>query len=130
MLLLLPVHFLVHRVAPTSEMPSIDALGPSELDYEFVKTGLRDWPIRSWLLYGALVLSTTAHMADGIGIIISNWVPLRTPSPIKRRTAVLAAVALPVLAGLYWLSSEPAYAFKSLQDRHRAVFSLSKVFRF
>ncbi|KAF9533577.1 hypothetical protein CPB83DRAFT_873589 [Crepidotus variabilis] len=128
MLFLLPIHFLVHRVAPTNELPPIDALGPSELDYEFVKAGLHTWPIRSWLLYGGLILSVTAHMADGVGIILSSWSVPKLPSRLTRTVTILATVALPTLLGLYSLSTEPSIVFSSMQSRFKAVFMMSTIY--
>ncbi|KAJ7577496.1 hypothetical protein C8J56DRAFT_367666 [Mycena floridula] len=54
MLALLPIHFFTHRFSPQTLEAPILALGPSELDYEFVKFGLQQWPWRNWILYGAL----------------------------------------------------------------------------
>ena len=66
--LLLPIHVIIHRLAPLSGIPS-----PSELDFEYVKTVLHGWPVRSTVLYTALVLDVTLHAADGLGIIWTTW---------------------------------------------------------
>ncbi|KAI0258981.1 hypothetical protein BC834DRAFT_908806, partial [Gloeopeniophorella convolvens] len=39
----LPAHFITHRLAPADPAPPISSLGPSELDYEYVKA-LVEWP--------------------------------------------------------------------------------------
>jgi hypothetical protein len=63
-LLFLPIHIITQHLALSSSIPS-----PSELDYEYVKTVLHGWPVRSTVLYIALVLGITLHAADGLGII-------------------------------------------------------------
>lgn len=133
MFLFLPIHFLIHRGYPTIETAPISGVGVAELDYEFVKTGLKLWPGRSWLLYGGLVLSTTLHMADGLQILWNSWgkdVLMSRPwSHSRRRASMLGVFALPSLLGLYLLSREPLMAFPSLINRYRAVYLSSFIYQ-
>ncbi|KAK0210129.1 hypothetical protein DFS33DRAFT_1290832 [Desarmillaria ectypa] len=134
MWLLLPIHFLVHRHFPTSPAPPILEVGPSELDYEFVKVGLQTWPWRSALLYGALVTCVTLHMADGMGIIwnaylAQSWGRMKQSLRKYRRGGLVAGVALPVLSGLIVIAREPIFAFASAAKRFQAVFLMSWIYR-
>ncbi|KAF8968292.1 hypothetical protein BDZ97DRAFT_1655286 [Flammula alnicola] len=136
LLLLLPIHYLTHRAYPTLSAPPILAVGPAELDYEFVKTGLQTWPVRSWLLYAGLVLSTTLHAVDGMTILWNTYVADADGDWQWKRSARqgrivlgLGAVAVPVLTGLYALAREPLMTFASLASRYRAVFLTSFVYR-
>lgn len=155
LLLLAPIHFLTHRQYPTLDALPIDSLGPAELDYEFVKTGLREWPVRSWIMYGGLVGSVALHMVDGTALIWNAWMAgprtgIQHDSPpainerpskslslftfssrtrIPRIFLALSAITLPVLAGLYTLSREPVLTFASMIGRHRAVFLESWIYR-
>jgi hypothetical protein len=52
-------------VDPTT---SVSSIGPSGLDYEFVKATLHGWPVNSTVLYGALVLGVALHAADELGV--------------------------------------------------------------
>jgi len=137
MFLLLPVHFLTHREYPMTTTPPISGVGPAELDYEFVKTGLKNWPIRSCLLYGGLILSTTLHIADGLQVIwnrrLKGFFGLRAwkvPGRLARTILTLGAFALPPVLGLIVLSKEPLMTFTSMVERYRAVYHCSYVYRF
>jgi len=131
----LPIHFLTHRQYPTLESSPIYSVGPSELDYEFVKTGLQTWPIRSWFLYGGLILSTTVHFVDGMTIIWNTWLKKDANASWKRNTCPtrmvlgIGAIALPTLLGLYALAKEPMMTFASMANRYRAVFMSSFIYR-
>lgn len=135
-LLFLPIHFATHRDAPMLETPPIYGVGPSELDYEFVKTGLKTWPIRSALLYGGLVVLTTAHVVDGMALIWNTWLKdwlsgsrLTALKRDRRMFIGLACVALPVLTGLYALAKEPLLTFGDMASRYKAVFLTSWVYQ-
>lgn len=71
--LLLPIHVMIHRRGPASPEAPILSLGPSQLDYEFVKVGLRLWPTISWTLYGALVGAMAIHAVEGTAIMFRYW---------------------------------------------------------
>ncbi|KDR81910.1 hypothetical protein GALMADRAFT_90357 [Galerina marginata CBS 339.88] len=134
LLLFLPVHYLTHRAYPTLDVAPIYAVGPAELDYEFVKTGLKSWPIRSWLMYTGLVLSTTLHLVDGMTIIwntyLKDFLPSWKLAKRPRRTALaLGCIALPTLTGLYAISKEPMMTFASMASRYQAVFLSSMLYR-
>ncbi|KAI0081429.1 hypothetical protein K474DRAFT_1342909 [Panus rudis PR-1116 ss-1] len=127
----LPVHYLIHREYPTNPSPPIYAVGPSELDYEFVKVGLQTWPWRSWFLYAGLTLSVAWHAAAGIHIIWNTWLRphLGAGATLKRRIITATSCVLPVLTGVYALSREPLMAFSSLASRYQAVFVTSFVYK-
>ncbi|KAG7453132.1 uncharacterized protein BT62DRAFT_880411 [Guyanagaster necrorhizus] len=136
MWLLLPVHFLVHRRFPTSSTAPILEVGPSELDFEFVKVGLRAWPWRSALLYGGLVVCVVLHVADGVGVMWNVYLAggswgRRMKRSVRRyrRAGLVVGVALPVLSGLVVLVREPIFAFASTVKRFEAVFLMSWVYR-
>ncbi|PPQ97973.1 hypothetical protein CVT26_003122 [Gymnopilus dilepis] len=137
----LPIHYLTHRAYPTIEAPPIDAVGPAELNYEFVKTGLKGWPIRSWFLYGGLVLSVTLHLVDGMTLIWNTWLKdsmslvfkrlqsWKRDNRPRRMLLALGCIALPTLTGLYALTKEPLMTFSSIAQRYQAVFLHSIVYR-
>ncbi|CAL1703228.1 unnamed protein product [Somion occarium] len=131
LLFFLPIHYLTHRVYPSDPSPPIYSVGPSELDFEFVKIGLQEWPLRSWLLYTGLVTCVAWHAASGVHIIWTTW--LRRwlgPGKSQRSRLIQTTLAsLPVLSGLYLLSREPVLAFSSLASRFHAVFSKSFMYR-
>ena len=125
-LLFLPIHAFTHRLAPLNSIPS-----PSELDYEYVKTALHGWPVRSTVLYTALVLGVALHAADGLGIIWTTWVPkMVAKMPGRRaRRALAGAAMLPVLTGLAVIAYEPLYAFSFTVARYQASLAHSYVYR-
>lgn len=134
MFLFVPIHFMTHRVHPTTVSAPILALGPSELDYEFVKFGLRNWPWKSWLLYTGLVAGVVLHAVDGMGIIWNTRFSgalgrLKESSRKTRIAAAVGGVVLPVLSGLYMLSSEPFFAFASMTRRFEAAFTTAWIYR-
>lgn len=126
---------MVHRVDPTTATAPILSIGPSELDYEFVKLGLQRWPWRSWFLYAGLVSCVAAHAADGLSIIWNTWVrgasvgKFKGASRNRRRATVLVGLAGPVLLGLYALAREPLMVFTSTARRFEAVFAGSFIYR-
>ncbi|KAI9508810.1 hypothetical protein F5148DRAFT_1013108 [Russula earlei] len=129
MLFLLPVHVVTHRLGPANPAPPVSATGASDLDFEFVKVALREWPVRTTVLYAAIVLGVALHAADGFGVIWSTWV-----QKIKRRRrwvrrALAGVVALPVLTGLAVIAREPSYAFAFTAARYRAALAYSFVYR-
>lgn len=129
-LVLLPIHFLVHRQYPTSLEAPISAVGPAELDWEFVKYGLSQWPVRNWLLYGGLVTCVLLHAVEGGRILYNTYSGNRLKVSKKvARAGVLALEVLPVLAGLYFVSREPLLAFAGLTKRFKAVFETSFIYR-
>ena len=73
------VHVLLHRLNPAHPGPPVLSLGPSQLDYEFVKVGLAVWPVMSWTLYSALVASMMFQALGKAGIPIQ----MITTSEIK-----------------------------------------------
>jgi hypothetical protein len=140
MLVFVPIHFLTHRVYPADTTPPILAVGPSELDYEFVKMGVWTWPVRSWMLYAGLVGCVALHASEGSYVLWRTWIKgsvSRRPGHVGRRTsrrtrrvvAVVMGVVLPVLSGLCVLSLEPISTLSSITLRYEAAFRQSIFYR-
>ncbi|OAX36007.1 hypothetical protein K503DRAFT_722080 [Rhizopogon vinicolor AM-OR11-026] len=131
LLIFLPIHFFTHRLSPTDPSAPIFAVGPSELDFEFVKMGLARFPWRSWVLYGGLVASVMLHAVEGAQIIQASRFASRDFRMRPRtRKIVAGAVLVPILAGLWTVSQEPLMVFASLAERYEAVFMQSWVYGF
>lgn len=133
MLLFLPMHYLIHRVFPSDPHPPIDALSPSELDFEYVKYGLTTWPIRSWILYTGLVVGVAFHAVEGYRILWNTYLRDKLgPYKGTTRSTVIgaSAVAVPVLMGLWTMAREPLMVFSSSIVRFDAAFQKASVFRF
>lgn len=126
--LFLPVHYFTHRIYPTISDPPIHSFGPAELDYEFVKTGLQTWPLRSWILYIGLVGCVALHSVEGISLITAaqNW---KAVVPKSRRKFVSLLAGIPALAGLFVISRETVWALTSTVESHVAAFSRSVIYR-
>ena len=126
--LFLPVHYLTHRVYPTISNAPIHSFGPAELDYEFVKTGLQAWPLRSWLLYVGLVGCVALHSVEGISIITATQFGKAIVPKGKRKLASLL-VGIPALTGLFLISREGVWTLASSLEGYVASFSKSVVYR-
>ncbi|KAH9857525.1 hypothetical protein C2E23DRAFT_278495 [Lenzites betulinus] len=126
------VHFFIHRVAPSDPAPPIYAVGPSELDYEYVKFGLQEWPWRSWLGYVGLTAAVAWHASEGMAIIWNTWLRRQSgglPRTRKLRTvAALLAGVIPVASGIFFMWREPLMVFTSHADRFRAAFTRSSLY--
>ncbi|KAH7911906.1 hypothetical protein BJ138DRAFT_1179218 [Hygrophoropsis aurantiaca] len=129
LLVLLPIHFFTHRIAPTDSSGPIFAVGPAELDYEFVKVGLAKFPWRSWALYTGLVGCVALHASEGFNIIRSTWLSGVSGPSAKTRRIIAGLSVLPVLSGLYMVSKEPLMTFSSIAARFDAVYARSLVYR-
>lgn len=130
LLIFLPIHFYTHRVSPANPSSPIFAVGPSETDYEFIKTGLARFPWRSWILYGGLVASVMLHAVEGAQIIqASRFASRKFRMRPRTRKIVAGAAVVPILAGLWTLSKEPLMVFASLAERYEAAFARSWVYR-
>ncbi|KAF7327421.1 hypothetical protein MKEN_00319900 [Mycena kentingensis (nom. inval.)] len=125
MLLFLPVHFMAHRVAPADSTAPIHELSPSELDFEYVKFALTKWPVRSWFLYGGLVLCAVLHTVEGQRLLYNTYAPaarIGAAAGKRLRAAGLALIALPVLSGVWALGREPPLVFPSMVSRFESSF--------
>ena len=143
LMLLLPTHYLTHRQYPTISTSPIFAVGPAELDFAFVQTGLAGWPVRSALMYAGLVCAGAVHAAEGVSLLRRRYLsPTKAPSAegqvkaskritprVQRMALALGLGALPVLAGLYTLACEPSFVFSDLASRYHAVFTQSWMYR-
>ena len=126
--LFLPVHYLTHRLYPTISVAPIHSFGPAELDYEFVKTGLQTWSLRSWLLYIGLVGCVALHAVEGINIIMATQNG-KAVVPKSRRKLVSFLAGVPALAGLFFISRETVWALTSSTESYVAAFSRSMAYR-
>ncbi|KAK2460678.1 hypothetical protein APHAL10511_007148 [Amanita phalloides] len=126
--LLLPVHYMTHRIYPTAVDHPIDAIGPAELDYEFVKYGLQRWPVRSWVLYAGLIGCVALHGTAGMKILRQTWFGNAGRGRVNQLTAASGIVA-PVLVGIFALSREPLMTFSSTAARFDAVFQRTWIYR-
>jgi hypothetical protein len=137
---ILPVHVLLHRLNPTHPEPPVLSLGPSQLDYEFVKVGLAVWPVMSWTLYSALVVSMMFHAVEGAAVMFRVWRRGTTPSEPKDRrrrkksAAIVKNIAASagistVLGGLAVIATEPLNVSRALMSRIEASFMLASMFR-
>jgi len=127
MILSVPIHFFLHRRVPTIDVDPIHAFGPSQLDFEYVKYGLHNWPWRNWLLYSSIVIPITLHTVDGTAIIsksLFGWLQRKW-----RLAAGLACVALPTLLGLYELSKEPLMILPSMERQYDAAYRMLWIFK-
>jgi hypothetical protein len=125
---LVVIHFVTHRLYPADPSPPIFAVGPAQLDYEYVKTALHQWPIRSWALYAGLVGAISLHWVEGINIITRTW--MQKPLIKKNmKRLVSALIATPVLSGLWFMGREVSMTFADVGQRYVAALSKSWVYR-
>ncbi|KAJ6466528.1 hypothetical protein C8R47DRAFT_1223962 [Mycena vitilis] len=134
MLFFLPIHFMAHRALPMNPAPPVHSLGPSELDFEFVKYGLATWPWRSWLLYGGLVAGAVLHAADGQRFLFNTYLGGsmgRIKAAARKRLLAigLGLLAIPVLSGIFVMSREPLMVFASTAERFQASYAQSPIYR-
>ncbi|KAL4065181.1 hypothetical protein J3A83DRAFT_4099897 [Scleroderma citrinum] len=143
LLIFVPIHVITHRLLP-AEAPvplsltgssvnpdmNIDPVGPSELDFEFVKTALHTWPWRSWVLYAGVVGCVLVHAVEGVSVILARQGGGRgrLSSGRKRRIGTMLAGTL-TLTGLLTLSKEPILALSSLVGWYQATLMRSWVYR-
>ena len=132
MFFLLPQHYLIHRVLPSNPDPPVLAVSPSELDFEYVKFGLQQWPLINWALYTGLTVAVVWHAAEGSRIIWNTWLAGKAgiwKKNLTRQVATVLAGVVPVLAGLYAISREPLMVFMSTAERYEAAFRQHSFFR-
>ncbi|KAJ7672163.1 hypothetical protein DFH06DRAFT_87263 [Mycena polygramma] len=134
MLFFLPIHFMAHRAHPMNPAPPVHALGPSELDFEFVKYGLANWPWRSWFLYGGLVAGVVLHAADGERFLFNTYLGGsmgRIKAAARKRLLAigLGLLAIPVISGVFVMSREPLMVFASTAERFQASFTQSPIYK-
>lgn len=126
--LFLPVHYLTHRIYPTISDAPIHSFGPAELNYEFVKTGLQIWPLRSWFLYVGLVGCVVLHSVEGISIITKTQFG-KAVVPKNKRRLVSFLAGIPALTGLFFISRETVWALASSIESYVAAYSRSVIYR-
>lgn len=145
---LIPVHIVLHRLNPANATPPVLSLGPSQLDYEFVKVGLAVWPIMNWTLYSTLVVSAMLHATEGVVVIFRYWgrragsadTQASTGPEAKGRrqrstryafvkNASASAGISTVLGGLALIATEPLNVSRAFMARIEASFMLESMFR-
>lgn len=123
---------MLHRVYPMDPSPPILAVGPAELDYEYVKFGLQTWPLTNWALYAGLTLCVAWHAAEGLQIVWNTWYATKAgvwkDNAARRAITVLISV-LPVLTGVLAISREPLMIFSYVAGRYEAAFRRLVLFR-
>ncbi|KAF8907490.1 hypothetical protein CPB85DRAFT_1415191 [Mucidula mucida] len=133
MILFLPVHFMTHRILPTSPEAPIYEVGPSELDYEFVKFGLQQWPWKSAFLYGGLVLFMGMHMVDGAVLLWNTYLAAGSSrgrvKDSPKKFWLSGMVSGMVVAGLAAVAVEAPLVFSSTAKRFESVFLSSWFYR-
>ncbi|KAJ7220171.1 hypothetical protein GGX14DRAFT_585889 [Mycena pura] len=134
MIFFLPIHFMTHRVFPTNPAAPIHALGPAELDFEYVKYGLATWPWRSWFFYGGLVVCVVLHTVDGQRLLFNTYFGetlgrVNTAARKRFRAIGIGLLALPVLSGIFMMSKEPLMTFPSTVERFQACFAQAPWYR-
>ena len=129
---LVAMHFFIHRVAPSDPAPPIYSVGPSELDFEYVKYSLQEHPWSSLVGYLGLTTAVAWHAAEGMGIIWNTWLrpTFGAGQTRKQRTIGAFAGVLSVATGLFFIWKEPLMVFSSHAARFNAALSQSVLFRF
>ncbi|KAI0333157.1 hypothetical protein GY45DRAFT_1245449 [Cubamyces sp. BRFM 1775] len=126
------LHYFTHRIAPADPSSPIFAVGPSELDYEYVKFALQEWPWRSWLGYVGLTACVAWHAVEGMTVIWNTWLRPQLgslPGTKRSRTlGVLVAGVLPVATGMFFMWREPLMVFASHAERFKAAFTQSPMY--
>lgn len=131
---LVPIHIIINRFFPTIENPPIASLGPSQLDFEFVKFGLQNWPWRSALLYGGLVGGVLLHAVEGSALLWDTYIGPRgerwKKTAILKRRVMGTLGILASLTSLFIIFREPILTpIPSLLRRFEAVYKSSIIFR-
>ncbi|KAH8835031.1 hypothetical protein DL96DRAFT_1572610 [Flagelloscypha sp. PMI_526] len=123
-----PIHFFIHSVGPRLTSPPIH----ENLDFEFVKTGLKTWPIRTSILYLGLVAALTVHIGEAMGLLgyLKGCVGRQTKESIRFRIKVIAlTISLPVFTGLFYAAAwEPTFAPQAVVGTFRAAFQKFPLF--
>lgn len=122
----LPLHYFSHRVGPASSSLPIASVGPSELDFEYVKYALTEYPIQSWILYLGLTTLVCLHAVDGTRILwntycAERWGRLKPKARSGMISKAITSVIVPVAAGLAWMASEPRLLLSSTAIRFDAA---------
>ncbi|QRW27223.1 hypothetical protein RhiXN_01818 [Rhizoctonia solani] len=141
LLLMLIPHIATHRLIPSSPVPPISSISPSELDYTFVHFGLRNWPIRSWLMYAVLVGAGITHVIHGMPVVwrqtalkllkktraIHSESRIGTSWYISPKVGLLAAGI--VLLGVLRISREDLFISRLMETRMTSAYRMSVFYR-
>lgn len=104
----LSVHALSHRLIPSTPESPIQALSPSELDYDFVKIGIKTWPFKSAILYGGLLIPAVIHSLEGVNVILRTWFPRAKRLSATTKHLITDTLVSSVFFGLARVSREVA----------------------
>ncbi|CAE6492504.1 unnamed protein product [Rhizoctonia solani] len=140
LLVLLP-HIATHRLFPSIPTPPISSISPSELDYTFVHFGLKNWPIRSWIMYATLVGSGITHVIYGIPVVwrqtmlkflkkvrvIHSESRLETSWRISSKAGLLGISI--VLLGILRISRDDLFISRLAVTRMTSAYRMSALYR-
>lgn len=145
--IILPIHVLSHRLAPSSSLAPVNSLSPSQLDFEYVKVGLKVWPILNWTLYSTLVIGMAFHAVEGAAYMYRVWsARLFPPSATteegvdrrrklkKERVRLVKSVTLSagissVMAGLAVIATESLFVSRAMMGRMETAWMGVGLFR-
>ncbi|KAG8710046.1 hypothetical protein FRC09_000335 [Ceratobasidium sp. 395] len=140
LLYFLSPHIATHRLHPSTPSPPISAMSPSELDFSFVNFGLKNWPVRSWVMYSVLVGAGIMHATYGVPMVWRTILKLLKKSRIMRSDSKLGLswrsapktglVGIGViLLGLFRISREDIFLTRLVATRTMAAYRLSGFYR-
>ncbi|KAG8936892.1 hypothetical protein FRC02_009982 [Tulasnella sp. 418] len=125
LLVLLPTHFSIYRLNPSSPHPPVSSLSPSQLDYSYVTFGFANWPWRTTLAIGGLVLAGTIHATSGWVILLRK----KRKWGWKRWCGAMLALGI-VGTGTLMIGTESVMVPKSLQRQMMEAYKVSWIYRY
>ncbi|KAG9095117.1 hypothetical protein FS749_011048 [Ceratobasidium sp. UAMH 11750] len=136
LLLLLSPHITTHRVHPSTPSPPISSISPSEFDFSFVNFGLKNWPVRSWIMYSVLVGAGVMHVTYGAPIVWRTILRLLKKVGIVRSgstwktspKASLVGIGI-ILLGVFRISQEDVFLTRLASTRMMASYQLSDLYK-
>ncbi|KAG9104166.1 hypothetical protein FRC06_004803 [Ceratobasidium sp. 370] len=140
LLLLLSPHIATHRILPSTPSPPVSSISPSELDFSFVNFGLKNWPVRSWIMYSVLVGAGVMHVTYGAPIVWRTILRLLKKAGIVRSDSrfglswrsspkvSLVAIGV-ILLGVFRISQEDVFLTRLASTRMMASYQLSELYK-
>ncbi|KAJ1310244.1 hypothetical protein OPQ81_006986 [Rhizoctonia solani] len=139
--LVLSPHIATHRLIPSTPTPPISSISPSELDYTFVHFGLKNWPVRSWVMYAVLVGCGITHAIYGIPVVwrqtmlkllkkvraVHSESRLGTSWYISPKAGILGMSI--ILLGVLRISREDLFISRLMQTRMVSAYRMSALYR-
>ncbi|CAE6432804.1 unnamed protein product [Rhizoctonia solani] len=139
--LALTPHIATHRLIPSSPTPPISSISPSELDYTFVHFGLKNWPVRSWVMYALLVGAGITHAIYGMPVVwrqttlklLKKARVLHSESRIGTRWSISPKAGLLgigiVLLGVLRISRDNLFISRFAETRMASAYRMSALYR-